>query len=131
MTSVPLPRRAIAALAAAAALACGPAVAHQEHGRPVHGGVVAEAGAFQGELVAAPSGPVLYVTEHGKPVPTAGATGRLVVLAGTQRNELVLAPAGGNRLAPAQSAALPKGAKAVATVTLKDGRNGSMRFEVR
>ncbi len=120
-----------AAVLACATLAGTPALAHDDHGKPQHGGIVAEAGTFQGELVAGPKGPTLYVSDHGKPVPTAGASGKLVVLAGGQRSDLVLSPAGDNRLAPAQPMPLPKGARAVATVSLKDGRSGALRFDVK
>ncbi len=116
---------------ACAALVGTAARAHDEHGKPRHGGIIAEAGTFQGELVAGPRGPTLYVTDHGQPVPTAGGSGKLVVLAGGQRSDLALSPAGDNRLAPVQSMPLPKGARAVATVTLKDGRSGALRFDVK
>jgi len=137
MTSTPVlpPQRALrllrAAVLACATLAGTAALAHDEHGKPQHGGIVAEAGTFQGELVAGPKGPTLYLTEHGKPVPTAGASGKLVVLAGGQRTDLALSPAGDNRLAAAQPQPLPKGARAVATVSLKDGRSGALRFDVK
>lgn len=120
-----------AAVLACATLAGTTALAHDDHSKPQYGGVVAEAGTFQGELVAGPKGPTLYLTDHGKPVPTAGASGKLVVLAGGQRSDLALSPAGDNRLAPAQPMPLPKGARAVATVSLKDGRSGALRFEVK
>lgn len=124
-----------AAIAAAFALAlaapAAPVWAHAEHGRAQYGGVVAEAGAFQGELVGGPKGPTLYITEHGQPVSTAGATAKLVVLQGAQRSELALSPAGENRFSSATVAPLPAGSKVVATVTLKDGRSGALRFEVR
>ena len=116
---------------ACAALAATAALAHDDHGKPQHGGVVAEASTFQVELVAGPRGPVLYVTDHGKPLSTAGASGKLVVLAAGQKSELALAPAGGNRLAPPQPMVLPTGTRAVATVTLADGRSGALRFDVK
>ena len=116
---------------ACAALAATAALAHDDHGKPQHGGVVAEASTFQVELVAGPKGPVLYVTDHGKPLSTAGASGKLVVLAAGQKSELALAPAGGNRLAPPQPMLLPKGTRAVATVTLADGRSGALRFDLK
>jgi hypothetical protein len=121
------------ALALAAGLALAPATsrAHAEHGKPQHGGVVAEAGTFQGELVAGPKGATLYITDHGAPVPTAGASAKLVVLSGAQKAERELVPAGDNRLAVAGDAPLAKGAKAVATVKLKDGRSGALRFDVK
>ena len=124
-------RQLRAAVLACATLAGTAAFAHDDHGKPRHGGIVSEAGTFQGELVAGPKGPTLYLTDHGQPVPTAGASGKLVVLAGGQRSDLALSPAGDNRLAPAQPMPLPKGARAVATVSLKDGRSGALRFDVK
>lgn len=116
---------------AAASLVAVPAHAHTDHGKPMYGGVVAEAGAFQGELVAGPKGATLYITDHGAPVPTAGATAKLVVLSGAQKSERELVPAGDNRLTVSGGEPLAKGSKAVATVKLKDGRSGALRFDVR
>lgn len=135
MTIDQVQRRSGAARLMPAVLACAmlsgtAALAHEDHGKPQHGGVVAEAGTFEGELVTAPRGPTLYVTEHGRPLSTAGATGKLVVLTSGQRSDLELVPAGENRLAPAQPVALLKGARVVATVTLKDGRSGALRFDL-
>ena len=122
----------LAAIAAAGALlAPVPALAHAEHGQPVHGGIVAEAGVFQGELVAQPAGLVLFITDHGKPVPTQGASARLVVLAAGHKSEVPLAPAGENRLEGRPAEALAAGAKAVASVRLADGRAGALRFELK
>lgn len=107
----------------------GPAFAHEQHGKAEHGGMVAEAGAFQGELVAKGGTLTLYLTDHGQPVATQGASARMTLLAGGQKTDLVLAPAGGNRLA-ATGAPMPgAGAKAVANVKLADGRSGALRFE--
>jgi hypothetical protein len=117
--------------AAAASFFVAPARAHTDHGKPMYGGVVAEAGAFQGELVAGPKGTTLYITDHGTPVPTAGATAKLVVLSGAQKSERELVPAGDNRFSVSGGEPLAKGSKAVATVKLKDGRSGALRFDVR
>ncbi|TXH03977.1 MAG: hypothetical protein E6R09_03280 [Rhodocyclaceae bacterium] len=72
--------------------------AHAEHGQPQFGGVVAEAGLAQFEVVAKDGKVVVHVTNHGAAVDTAGAKGKLTVLAGTAKSEIALAPAGGNRL---------------------------------
>jgi hypothetical protein len=127
------PLRRTVTLAALAALLALPAQvrAHADHGKPMHGGVVAEAGAFQGELVVGPKGTTLYITDHGAPVPTAGASAKLVVLSGTQKSERDLSPAGDNRLADSGGEPIARGARAVATVRLKDGRSGALRFDVR
>lgn len=90
-------------------LATAPAWAHTEHGKPQFGGVIAEAGTAQFEIVGQEGRIVVHATNHGKPVDTAGATGKLTLLDGAAKSEVTLAPAGPNRLEGAGS--LPHGAK--------------------
>mgnify|MGYP000857359906 FL=1 len=75
-----------------------PAWAHAEHGQPQFGGVVAEAGEAQFEIVAQGDKVVVHVTRHGQPVDAKAARGKLTVLAGTAKQEISLQPAGANRL---------------------------------
>ncbi|MCK6412690.1 MAG: hypothetical protein L6Q55_09740 [Azonexus sp.] len=72
--------------------------AHADHGQPQYGGVVAEAGEVEFELVAKAGKITVYVSEHGKPVTTAGASGKLNILAGGEKSDSELKPAGDNRL---------------------------------
>lgn len=74
------------------------ALAHAEHGQPQFGGVVAEAGEAQFEVVGKDGKLVVHVTNHGSPLDTTGASGKLTVLAGSAKQEYALKPAGGNRL---------------------------------
>ena len=74
------------------------AMAHAEHGQPQFGGVVAEAGEAQFEVVGKDRRLVVHVTNHGSPLDTTGASGKLTVLAGSAKQEYALKPAGGNRL---------------------------------
>lgn len=111
--------------------AASAAFAHANHGEPMHGGVVAEAGMFQGELVAKGNQFTVHITDHGAPVSTAGAQAKATVLAGTERVEFALAPAGENRLAGTSASPLPSGARAVVAVKLADGRAGSLRFALK
>ncbi len=74
------------------------AMAHAEHGQPQFGGVVAEAGEAQFEIVGKDGKLVVHVTNHGAPLETAGASGKLSVLAGTSKQDIELKPAGANRL---------------------------------
>ena len=60
-----------------------PAWAHAEHGQPQFGGVVAEAGEAQFEVVGKDGRLVVHVTNHGSPLDTTGASGKLTVLAGS------------------------------------------------
>ncbi|UCV30537.1 hypothetical protein [Ferribacterium limneticum] len=74
------------------------AMAHAEHGQPQFGGVVAEAGEAQFEVVGKDGRLFVHVTNHGSPLDTTGASGKLTVLAGSAKQEYALKPAGGNRL---------------------------------
>ena len=92
-----------------AALTAAPAIAHMDHGKPQFGGVVAEAGMAQFEIVGAGNEIVVHVTQHGEPVNTTTATARLVVLDGANKSEILLKPAGSNLFKGAGK--LPSGAK--------------------
>lgn len=72
--------------------------AHADHGKPQFGGIVAEAGEAQFEIVGREGRVIVHATHHGAPLDTAGASGKLTVLSGTSRSEVDLRPAGGNRL---------------------------------
>ena len=83
----------------ALSLNAGQVLAHAEHGQPQYGGVVAEAGEAQFEIVGKGGQVTVYATNHGAPVATAGASGKLTVLVGAQKTEVLLKPSGDNRLA--------------------------------
>jgi len=72
--------------------------AHAEHGQPQFGGVVAEAGEVQFEVVARDGKITVHVSNHGNPVDVSGASGKLTVLSGSKRSEVELKPSGGDRL---------------------------------
>ena len=97
-------------------LNAGQVLAHAEHGQPQFGGVVAEAGEAQFEVVGRDGKLVVHVTNHGAPLDTVGATGKLTVLSGTNKQDIQLKPAGGNRLEGAGSYAA--GAKLLLQVQL-------------
>lgn len=98
-----------------------PAVfAHAEHGQAQYGGVVAEAGMAQFELLAQSDKLIIYVSNHGQAMATAGATGKLTILEGTKKSELDLQPAGDNRLEAKGSAA--SGAKVLISVQLPNSK---------
>ena len=112
----------------ASALSFNPAFAHTD--KPKHGGVVQAASDLSFELV--PKGDVatIYIEDHGKPFPTAGMAGKLIVLNGTEKSEAELKSAGDNRL-EAQGVRLGKGAKAIASVTTPAKKTISVRFAVK
>jgi hypothetical protein len=114
-------------IALAALVAATAALAHEDHGKPRFGGVVAEAGHYQAELVARSETLTIHVTEHGNPLPTAGGSARLTLLAGGKKTEVTLAPAGNNRFEAKGSFAI-KGAKAVAALNVPGNPPKTLRF---
>ena len=90
------------------------ALAHAEHGQPQYGGVVAEAGEMQFEVVGKDGLLTVYLSNHGNPVLAAGATGKLIAMAGTSKSEFELKAAGDSRLQG--SGSIPAGAKLLISV---------------
>lgn len=119
---------ALAAVAAGLALS-GNVMAHGSKAK--HGGIVQSAGDLSFELVSKDGKTTIYVDDHGKDLATAGATGTLTVLKGTQKTAVPLEAAGRNMLVAKGDAVLPKGSKAVAAVTFADKKVVSVRFSVR
>lgn len=82
----------------AAVFAAQPLAAHEGHGQPMHGGIVAEAGHAQFEIVARDGRITVHASNHGAPLATAGASGKLTVLTGTNKQEIPLQASGQDRL---------------------------------
>jgi hypothetical protein len=103
-------------LLCAASLASGLAFGH---GTPVanHGGVVMAVGELWLELVVRGDAVELYLEDDGEAMSSAGIGGKLTV---PGKPELVLAPAGGNKLSATSAGPLPKGAKVSAVLLLAD-----------
>jgi hypothetical protein len=104
--------------------------AHADHGKPQHGGVVAEGGVFQAELVATATKLTVHVTDHGKPVDTKGATAKATLLVGKEKREVNLVASGGNRLEATGMFDVTKGTRVVAVVTL-GGKSTSVRWTLK
>jgi hypothetical protein len=117
------------ALLSAGVILSGQALAHGA--KPKQGGIVQSAGDLAFELVAKDGATTIYVDDHGKDKPTAGATGTLTVLKGTKKTELPLESGGGNTLVVKGEAKLEKGSKAVAAVNFADQKSVSVRFSVK
>lgn len=111
-------------------LAATPAFAHGEHGQPQYGGIVGEAGLFQAELVASDKQLVLHVTEHGHPLSTKGASGKLTLLSPAGKSEVKLTPAADNQLVAAITARPAKGSKVVASISLPGKSPATVRFVI-
>ena len=113
---------------------CATGTAHAAGGHdhtPKHGGVVAEANDLDFELVARPDRLTLHVRDPGKALPTQGAAARLTLLAGTERSEAVLVPAGGDRMEAQGTFKLGPGTKVVAAVTLPGRKPTNVRFVLK
>lgn len=119
-----------AALAVALALLAAPAVQAHGDAKPLHGGIVQVANDIGFELVAEADGATLYLQDHGKPMASAGLSGKLTVLAGGQKTEAALKPAGDNRLR-ADGLKLASGAKVVAVVNSTKGKTTTVRFSIK
>lgn len=111
----PVMHKLISIFCLSSLLTAVPAIGHEEHGKSMHGGIVAEAGHAQFEIIPKEGGVTVIVTNHGAPVASAGATGKLTVLAGSSKSEIALMPAGENYLTGQGS--LPLGAKLLLSVT--------------
>jgi hypothetical protein len=103
-----------------AGVALGTAAPSFAHGNmaPQHGGVVQMSGETLFELVRAPRGVAIYVTEDDEPLASAAATGKLAVTAGGQTRNVALTPGPGNRF-DAAGLKLPAGAKVAVQVVEK------------
>lgn len=119
-------------LAAIAALIATTGLVHAHGDAAKHDGIVASSKEDIGfELVHQDGKTTLYVEDHGKPVATSGASGKLTVLNGTEKAEVALEPAGANTLVAKGPVRMDKGAKAIAAVTFADKRSVSVRFAVK
>lgn len=104
--------------------------AHGHEHKPLHGGIVVEAGDVDFELVAKADRITLHVRDHGQPAATQGAAGKLTLLNGGEKSEAVLAPAGDNRLEAKGNFKVVSGTKVVAAVTLAGRKPVNLRFAV-
>jgi hypothetical protein len=107
----------------------GNVLAHGDKAK--YGGVVSTANDMSFELVNKDGKATVYVNDHGKPVDTTGATGKLTVLNGAEKTEVPLEAAGSNTLATKEDAKLAKGSKAIAAVTFADKKTVNVRFSVK
>lgn len=93
-----------------------------------YGGIVQTASDLQFELVNKDGAITIYVDDHDRKLPVAGASGKLTVLTGTTKTETALAPRAGNALVAAGKLPLQAGAKLVATIRFADGKTVTARF---
>jgi hypothetical protein len=113
------------------ALLAQPVFAHDEHGKPHWGGVVADAEIFQAELVIKNGQAKIYLSVHADMLPAQGSSGKLTLLSGGKKEELELKQVADSALGAATSFKSGKGVKAVAVITVPGKGTGNMRFQLK
>ncbi len=121
---------AAAGLAAVFTIAPAYAGAGHDHG-PKYGGVVREVKEITYELVVRPDTLTLYVSDHGKPLPTQGAKAEATLYAGNEKITVALEPAGENRMTAKGSFRVGVGVRAVLTVTLPGQAATKVSFKLK
>lgn len=122
----------LAAASAAATLNAAPALAGAGHDHgPKYGGVVREVQDIAYELVAKPDSLTLYVSDHGKPIPTLGATASAVLYAGGGKTTVQLEPAGDNRLVAKGAFKVGVGVRVIITTTLPGKTPAKVTFNLK
>ena len=112
-----LGRLLCAAAMAAAPLMAGPVLAHGST-QPKHGGQVVMSGETLVEIVRAPSGVAVYVTDEDEPLAASGYNGKLIVAEGAKKREAMLKSAAGNRF-DAPGLKIANGAKVTVSLVNK------------
>lgn len=97
---------------------------------PKHGGVMVPGKEADYELVARPDAVQLYIYDHGKPKDVSKASAKLTLLAGSEKQEVALAPAG-DKLEAKGTFKVGAGTKAVAVVTNNGKTLGTARFSLK
>ena len=110
-------------------LSVNPALAHGDV-KPQYGGIVHKVNDVSFELVAQADGAIIYLMDHGKPVPSKGITGKLTVLQGSNKVEADIKEAGENTLR-VLGVKLGKGDKLVAALSNVSGKNMTVRFQIK
>ena len=119
-------------IAALALAATGTAFAAAEHGhetKPLHGGVLVVVKDVEFELVAKSDSLQLHLRDHGKPIDVSKASAKLTLLAGTEKQEVELKPAG-EKLEAKGSFKVAANTKVVAIVSLA-GKSSTARFVLK
>lgn len=118
--------------AASTLLAATPALAGAGHDHgPKYGGVVRELHNVAYELVAKPDSLTLYVSDHGKPISTQGASAEAVIYAGNGKTTVKLEPAGDNRMAAKGNFKVGVGVRVVLTTSLAGKTPAKATFNLK
>ena len=103
---------------------------HAHQHKPLHGGIVTEVKDMDYELAARPDVLQLHIRDHGKPVDVSKAGAKVTLLAGMEKQEVELKPAG-DRLEVKGSYRVTAGTKAVALVNLPGKPAATARFVLK
>ena len=98
---------------------------------PKFGGIVAEGKAFDAELVAKTDLITVHVSDHGKPMATKGAKGKITMLTGADKTEVELTPAGDSRMEAKGKFNVSAGTKAVVVITPEGKSASTVRFTIK
>lgn len=119
----------IAALALAATGTAFAAADHSHDTKPLHGGVVVVVKDVEFELIAKPDLLQLHLRDHGKKVDVSQGSAKLTLLAGTEKQEVELKPAG-DKLEAKGSFKVAANTKVIAIVSLA-GKSSTARFVLK
>lgn len=108
-----------------------PGNTHGDHGKPQFGGIVKDAGSLSFELVARSDSLTVHVSEHEKPVSTAGANATLILLKGNDKSEVRLAPSGTNQLRATGTFPTGKGVTAILKVMVEGKEIALLRYSLK
>ena len=123
------PMQHLAALVLAVTGAAFAAEDHAHETKPLHGGVVVVVKDIEYELVTKPDTLQLHLRDHGKPVDVSKASAKLTLLAGSDKQEVELKPAG-DKFEAKGSFKVAANTKVVASVSLA-GKSSSARFVLK
>ncbi|PZW39458.1 hypothetical protein C8P66_12837 [Humitalea rosea] len=122
------PRRHLAALLTGFVLAPVAGRAHEPRRGP-NGGQKVDIGSNHAELVAEGNTLRLFLFDGAdRPIPVAGVTAQVVILAGGRQATIALAPTGDTVLAGTGDFVAARGMRAVVTLTLPGQRPAQARF---
>ena len=128
-------KRILAVLASCVVFAAGAQGkgAHKEGDdhKPKYGGIVKEVKEIQYELVAKPDAIAVYIEDHGKKVDANGTTGKLALRQGSNRTEVALSPAEGNRLEAKGTFNVAPGTVAILAIKRPGQAEETVRFTLK
>lgn len=124
-------RKTAALFTIALSLCGGAAMAQKDDHKPMNGGIVSHGKEVDYELVAKPDVLQLYLSDHGKKMDHSKASARVTLLAGKEKQEVTLAPAGNDKLEARGSFKVAAGTKLVAVVSNGGKSVGTARFEIK